>query len=203
MFESYLLTHLWLPALLWTILYTGDYYLTIWGARLYKSQKHIQVEGSYELTPQYQKDIDSLRMFSPRFVIWLFYGIGILLVVWYTVGDLRHLYGAVVGALLIPEVAVHIRHVQNIVLYRRLCSPNPGVTGSITYSRSYSYSISALGFLCMAIFLLVAFLLTQSWILLGGFVSLLAHTEKHYRYARRLASAQPVQAEANQEQKSD
>ena len=55
--ETYLLSRPWLPTLLWVALYTSDYYLTIWGSRLYRRQKFIEMEGSYELTAEFQDDI--------------------------------------------------------------------------------------------------------------------------------------------------
>jgi hypothetical protein len=67
--ETLFVDNLWVCLLTWLVLYISDYYLTIWGAHLYRSgaQEHIVYEGSYELTPQFQKDIDALKLFSLNF----------------------------------------------------------------------------------------------------------------------------------------
>ena len=61
----------WPGVAVWIALYVSDYVLTVKCARLYKSGAHekVVVEGSYELTAYFQRDIDSLRLFSPRFIL--------------------------------------------------------------------------------------------------------------------------------------
>ena len=59
----------WPGLILWIVLYISDYYLTLYAARGFKEIGHIQFEGSYELTPQYQKDIDALTPVSRRHLI--------------------------------------------------------------------------------------------------------------------------------------
>ncbi len=56
MVERYLLSHPWLAPVLWMVLHTSDYYLTLWGAKLARRQPFFELEGSYELTPDYQDD---------------------------------------------------------------------------------------------------------------------------------------------------
>src|SRR5262252_6591283 len=69
--------NVWIAMLLWAAIYISDYYLTIRGARLYKSvgSNYIAYDGSYELTPYYQQDINALRLISRRFVWALWIGI--------------------------------------------------------------------------------------------------------------------------------
>jgi hypothetical protein len=63
--ESYMLNHPWLVILIWIVLYTGDHYLTIIGARLHRKQNIFEFEGSYELTPECQSDIDGQPLILP------------------------------------------------------------------------------------------------------------------------------------------
>ena len=37
MVDEYLVVHSWIPALLWVVLYSGDYYLTLVGAKHFKN----------------------------------------------------------------------------------------------------------------------------------------------------------------------
>ena len=56
------LDRLWPGLLAWTVLYISDYSLTIMCARLYQAgaNQKMAFEGSYEITPYYQRDINAL-----------------------------------------------------------------------------------------------------------------------------------------------
>jgi len=62
---------LWVGPVLWAGLYVSDYVLTIACARLYQAQNKIVFEGSYEITPMFQADVNALRRVSPRFLFFL------------------------------------------------------------------------------------------------------------------------------------
>ncbi|MGH9735597.1 MAG: hypothetical protein ACRD8A_13530 [Candidatus Acidiferrales bacterium] len=70
--SHFLFQSLWPTLAFWAVLYISDYVLTVTCARLYRGgiDRNIVFEGSSELNPVFQKDIDSLRLLSPRF-IWL------------------------------------------------------------------------------------------------------------------------------------
>lgn len=72
--SHYLFQSLWPTLAFWAVLYISDYVLTVTCARLYRGgiDRNIVFEGSFELNPVFQKDIDSLRWLSPRF-IWLLF----------------------------------------------------------------------------------------------------------------------------------
>lgn len=44
--ELYLLSRPWLVAVIWFVLYAGDYYLTLIGHRYYRAQNFVKYEGS-------------------------------------------------------------------------------------------------------------------------------------------------------------
>ena len=81
--EYWLSTSPWPGVILWIILYTSDYYLTIYSARGFREIGYFQFEGSFELTPQYQKDIDSIRPFSKLHIILLIAYSLLILVIWW------------------------------------------------------------------------------------------------------------------------
>jgi hypothetical protein len=58
----------WVGPLVWACLYMSDNYWTIASARLYHAQSTIVFEGSYEITPLWQRDVNALRAFSLRFI---------------------------------------------------------------------------------------------------------------------------------------
>ena len=67
---TFLVDNLWPGMVVWSVLYISDYSLTLACARLYRRgvSARIVFEGSFEITPYFQSDIDSLKVVSPRFV---------------------------------------------------------------------------------------------------------------------------------------
>jgi hypothetical protein len=117
------LDSMWPGLLVWVVLYTSDYLLTLAGARLYHAgvRETIVFQGSYELTPYYQDDVDSLRVFSPRFVLALAVTTLLLGVIWQlSLGVISYppAYLVGFGGLVLLELAIHVRHVRNLFLFR-------------------------------------------------------------------------------------
>ena len=107
----------------WIALYISDYFLTVTCARLYKSGAHekIVMEGSYELTPYFQNDIDSFRLFSPRFIIMLIYSSVLLAIIWMlSLITYSQLYTFAFGAMILLELTIHLRHFHNFFTFRAM-----------------------------------------------------------------------------------
>jgi len=188
---QYLLaTNPWYGIILWMILYTSDYYLTIYSARGFREIGRFQFEGSFELTPRYQKDIDHLRPISRLHITLLFaYSVLILIVWWITSLSiyLQWTYPLYLGMFLLLEVAVHLRHFRNLFLIQEI-RRNGGADGQLTYKRWFSYRISAYElYLSATLFLLVA-LLTYSLFFLGGAIMCYGTAFKHSRLAQKAKS---------------
>jgi hypothetical protein len=171
--EQFLYDYFLLPAAFWVILYISDYYLTIYGARLYKdASQYFSVEGSYELTPYYQQDIDALRLLSPRFLIALFASTLLLLMVRGLSFGIPAIYAFVCGVLMLMEAAIHFRHIRNIATYKQLKAGN-AATGKLAYTRWFVYSVSATDIFAFSVFCLIIALLLGSWFFVGGAVGCL------------------------------
>src|SRR5512139_3694698 len=113
--EAWLTASPWPGVVLWIILYMSDYYLTIYSARGFREIGHFQFEGSFELTPQYQKDIDNLRPISKLHVTLLVaYTLLIIFIWWLTRFFIysNQAYLIYLGMFLLLEVAVHMRHLR-------------------------------------------------------------------------------------------
>ena len=188
--QYWLATSPWYGIILWMILYTSDYYLTLYSARGFREIGRFQFEGSFELTPQYQNDIDNLRPVSRRHLLLLIaYSVVILIVWWITKLSiyLAWSYPLYLGMFLLLEVAVHLRHLRNVALIREI-KRNSGVEGQITYKKWFSYRISALElYIYATLFLLVA-LLTYSLFFLGGAIMCYGTGFKHNRLAKKAKS---------------
>jgi hypothetical protein len=193
--EYWLATSPWPGVILWIILYMSDYYLTIYSARGFHEIGHFQFEGSFELTPQYQKDIDALKPASRLHIALLvLYSILIIFIWWFT----RHLlyfpciYLFYLGMFLLLEVAVHLRHLRNISLIREI-RKGGGVEGQITYRKWFSYRISASEFYRYSTLFLSIAALAYSPFFLGGAIMCFGTGFKHSRLAKK-AKENPLQA---------
>ena len=192
--QYWLATNPWYGVILWIILYTSDYYLTLYSARGFREIGHFQFEGSFELTPQYQKDIDSLRPFSRLHLILLVAYSALILILWWLTrlsGFLEWTYPLYLGMFLLLEVAVHLRHLRNIALIREL-KKNGGVEGQVIYRKWFSYRISALELYLHATLFLLISMLTYSLFFLGGTIVCYGMGVRHSRMAKKV-KANPLQ----------
>jgi hypothetical protein len=185
--------------ILWIILYVSDYYLTLYSARGFHEIGHIKFEGSFELTPQFQKDIDALKPVSKRHVIWLILSSLLISLIWWLTKQLLFFpwtYLLYLGMFLLLEIAVHLRHFRNVSLIREV-RKNGGIEGEIKYRKWFSYRISASEFyVYSALFLMIA-VLTYSPFFLGGAIICLGTGFKHSRLAKK-ARATPDQVVESQ-----
>jgi hypothetical protein len=169
--QYWLTSNPWTGIVLWIILYTSDYYLTLYCAHGFREIGHFQFEGSFELTPQYQKDIDNLRPISKlHLVLLIAYSLLLLLVWWITTNIsvyMKWTYPLYLGMFLLLEVAVHLRHLRNAALIREI-KKNDGVEGQIAYKKWFSYKISANELYIHATLFLAIALLTYSLFFLDG-----------------------------------
>jgi hypothetical protein len=130
--------------------YTSDYYLKIYSARGFHETGRFQFEKSFELTPQYQKDIDHLRPVSKLHLVLLIAYSAVILTVWWITRlspFLESTYPLYLGMFLLPEVAVHLRHLRNVALIREV-KKNDGIDGQIIYKKWFSYRISSSNCIC-------------------------------------------------------
>ena len=176
--------------ILWIILYISDYYLTIYSARGFREIGHFHFEGSFELTPQYQQDIDALKPISKRHVILLILYSLLIVIIWWLTKQLLFFpwtYLLYLGMFLLMEVAVHLRHLRNVALIRE-SRKDGGVEGEIRYRKWFSYGISASEFYLYSVLFLVFAVLTYSPFFLGGAIMCLATGIKHTRLAKKAKS---------------
>jgi hypothetical protein len=173
----------WLGPLLWAAVYISDYRMTLMCARMYQAQQAIVFEGSYEITPLFQADVNALRRLSPRFVIALVASTAWLAVVQHTSSapGSSSLYAGVLGALLLLQAAVHLRHFRNWFLFRNV----KAVQGRVFYPRALMLQASAIELVGFSALYLTLFLLTASTFILGGAIACGVLVLNHYRLVQR------------------
>lgn len=188
-FEQFLYQSPGLLLVLWTIVYIGDYALTIISARLYQKINHIiEYEGSYELTPQFQEDINALRLVSPRFVwanvlSWVILGISWLVFAFWL--NLHGIFGMLYGVLMVREGVIYLRHMRNLGLFRQLVKDSGGLEGKMLYKRWLIYRSSAGELWSSGSLFLILALWVNSYFLLGGAISLYLTGYQHWRLGKK------------------
>jgi hypothetical protein len=194
--EYWLTMSPWPGVVLWIILYTSDYYLTIYSARGFREIGHFQFEGSFELTPQYQKDINELKPVSKlHLTLMVVYSLLIVLIWWLTSLSIyiQWSYSLYLGMFLLIEVAVHHRHLRNVALIREIRRNGAGIEGQITYKKWFSYRISAMELYVSATLFLIVAILTYSLFFFGGAIMCYGTGFKHSRLAKKAKQAAMVQ----------
>lgn len=182
--------------ILWLILYISDYYLTIYSARGFREIGHFRFEGSMELTPQFQSDVNNLRPVSRRHVILLVITSLLVILIWWITQlsiYLQWTYPLYLGMFLLLEVAIHFRHLRNIAIIREI-RKNGGVDGQITYRQWFSYRNSANELYITATFFLLVSLLTYSLFFFGGAIACFGTGFRHARLAKKTKSRIPTPA---------
>ncbi|MBI5029825.1 MAG: hypothetical protein HZB51_04810 [Chloroflexi bacterium] len=174
----------------WCMIYVGDYYLTIYGARLYLAhgKEHLSIQGSYELTPTFQKDVDNLRLFSPRFFAIVVLSSILIGLIWFLsvrVLKMPEFYVFLLGGLILREAVVHIRHWRNITMFKLAAQPN-AVQGMVGYSKWTTYKMSAAELFVFAVLYLLIGLTVSSWFVLGGAFACVVLSIQHQIRARRV-----------------
>jgi hypothetical protein len=178
----------WVPILVWSLIYISDYTFSIYNARLYHkgADRHYEFEGSLELTPQFQDDIDNLRWFSPRFIRALLLSDIMLGAVWWLTtmwSDWPEVFQFVLGGMLLLEAVVHLRHLRVLVLFNQLAN-GQGVDGKIYQTRRFGYQGSGWEFITFAGLWLLLGLITKSWFILGGSFLTTITGVQHLRWGR-------------------
>jgi hypothetical protein len=185
--ETQLGDHLWVGLIIWMALFISDYSFTLACASLYRRgiRDKIAFEGSFELTPYYQKDIDSLKRISPRFLFALMLALLMLSMIWFLSGfiEMRQLYLLALGALVLLQLAVHKRHLQNFFLFRAMLQSD-SVRGRIEYSRSLVLQQSSFELLLFAAIFALLALVTRSLFVLGGALGCASTSLKHWRLSQ-------------------
>ncbi len=186
--------------LAWTVVYIADYASTLVTAGLYfkGAQEHIVFEGSMELTPAFQSDVDRLRWVSPRFLFsWVASSVALGAIRWLSVDFLGWIQPMqfVVGALLLREGAILLRHARNLLLYLR-ARRTQEMEGRLRYQRSLMLYLSGGELFSFAAFYAILSLILSSWFLAGGAVACAVTGWQHVRMSRRARRPAPAEDQA-------
>jgi len=185
--------HSWVAALVFGVLYISDHTMTFVCARLYQTRvrEKMAFEGSYEITPFHQRDVDALRRVSPRFVIVLVAGVAVVWLFGWTWADSSpELFAFLLGGLIVVQLTIHVRHVRNYVMFRAMLTD--AVRGRVEYTRPMLLKASAVEIFAFAALYAVLFVFTGSLFVLGGVLGCVVLATQHWTLMRRARSAAPL-----------
>lgn len=189
--SGFLFDNAYAGPLLWGLLFVFDYACTLASARLYEEgvKQHLRFQGSFELTPYYQRDIDALRRVSPRFLLVLILLTTTLVALWLATRELGQpaSYAVLLGALVLTQCGVHLRHVRNLFLFRNIQSAV--IRGRIVFRRGFVLRASAAELYSLGGLWLLLFVVCQHWFFLGGVLGCLLIARKHLALARQSSPA--------------
>jgi hypothetical protein len=191
MLDDFFSNHVGLGVSLWALVYCSDYILTILAARKYEAgaKKHFLVEGGIELTPYFQNDVARRRWISPRFLLALVFSSTLLgLLGALTKESFHELFAFCLVGYLLLELAVHIRHARNLLLFSYL-SRSQGVQGQLTYSRWLTLRVSATELAAFGFAFFLFYLGTGQWAFLGGATLCWVTCLKHLRLSLKAKKA--------------
>jgi hypothetical protein len=201
MIESALLEHWWLGIALWSVAHWLDYFGTLYAAKRHREvmTRHIDFSGSIELTPEYQRDIDAARRFSPRaIVVWIVVG-ALLGVSWWIAIEIAHepaIYLFWVGAFLITRACVIMGHAANVIMAGWIDKGNQ-CRGRIEHARSLVLRMAAMRFVNFGVLSAAGFLLRWDWFFAGGAFACAILGVKFAGLAKRAPDLAPIPAKAN------
>jgi hypothetical protein len=182
-----LIQNIWIILLIWSILYLGDYLLTIYSARNITGplSNHFEFERSFELNPVFENDVNNLRLISPRHIfLWLLTS-GFLYFVWYLAGqlDLPEFFYFILGQLMLLEVVINQRHLRNVALIKSYA--DGAITGHIKQTYWFSLKQSAWEMMVFSLIYLLFALVVNSWFFGGGAFGCLIYSFRNHSRSKK------------------
>ncbi len=174
-----------LVAVLWGILSLFDFVATMLYSKAYHEflSAKFTYEGGMEMNPAFEKDVQQLSWFSPRYIISML-SVAILIIlagVWFPTPWFETLAGAALLLVLITD----LRHIENLSMVWFLKSDPEGFKGRIEQSYKLSQRRVAVGVFNIGVLYLVVCLLTQRVFFLGGGAICMLYALRHFLLSNR------------------
>ena len=178
----------WLVAVLWGILSILDFVGTMLYSKAYREflSAKIAYEGGMEMNPAFEKDVQRLRWFNPRYLISM---LSIAIIVLLAGRWLPTLWFEILaGAALLLVFITDLRHIENLSMVWFLKSDPEGFKGRIEQSYKLSQRRVAVGVFNTGLLYLAVFLLTQRSFFVGGGGICMLYALRHYLLSNRQLS---------------
>jgi hypothetical protein len=186
----------WAPVAISAVIacFFADYSLTHLGARASaRVRDKWRIEGSYEMNPAWERQIDSGRWFGWRVVL-VPAALAVLLAVLRILAGFVDFYadpayfGFAVGSMLLIQGPILVLHAVNLETFRLLARPD-AAEGSIVYKRWFGYRQSIVYLLGFAALWVALWLPSQQAFFLGGAASCALFARRFTQLATQARSA--------------
>jgi len=178
----------WLVAVLWGILSVFDFTATMVYSKAYREflSANITYEGGMEMNPVFEKEVEQLRWFSPRYLVLL---LTIALLITFVGGWMQKTwFEFLAGSALLLVFITDLRHIENLSVVWFLKSDPSSFKGKIEQSYALSQRRVAVGTFNIGLLYLVVYFLVQRVFFVGGAVICTLYAIRHFLLSRRKIS---------------
>jgi len=175
----------WLVSLTWAALSIFDFSATMVYSKAYRDflSSTVQYERGVEMNPMFEKDVEQLRWFSPRYFI-LMLAVALLISLagmWFPV----KIFEMLAGTAILLVLVIDLRHIENLSFVWFLKSDPQGFKGKIEQSYKLSQRRVAVNAFNTGVLYLVVFLLTGRIFFVGGTIVSVLLAIRHFLLSRR------------------
>jgi hypothetical protein len=156
------------------LLHVLDFSLTVAGARWYDRGAHLvtPIDGSYELNPLFQRDINKRSLRSRRFLLTLVLIAALLYAFGVRFGSMPGASAMLAGTIVFPRLLIIGRHMQNIAMFRAIALHPQRFKGSLFMDQRVRHGASRIALLTSFVLVLAAVAFGPSAFGVGGLAGL-------------------------------
>ena len=142
--------------------------------------------GVMEMNPAFEKDVQQLRWFSPRYFISMV--LVALLIAWAGSWFPKAWFESLAGTALLLVLVIDLRHIENLSVVWFLKADPSSFKGKIEQSYALSQRRIAVGTFNIGVLYLIVYFLVGRIFFIGGAVICVVFAFRHYLLARRKIS---------------
>jgi len=175
----------WLVAVLWGLLSIFDFVATLLYSKAYREflSETVRYEHGVEMNPSFEKDVEQLRWFSPRYLISM---LGVAVLIGFVGMWMPRLwFEFLAGSALLLVLITDLRHIENLSLVWFLKSDPEGFKGRIEQSYNLSQRRVAVGGFSIGVLYFIVYLLTGRIFFMGGALISVLYAVRHFLLSRR------------------
>ena len=176
----------WLVAIVWGVLSIFDFAATMLYSKAYREflSVNITYEGGMEMNPAFEKDVQQLRWFSPRYLVSMLTVALLIVMAGWVFPTLW--FEVLAGAALLLVLITDLRHIENLSTVWFMRSDPDSFKGKIQQSYALSQRRIAVGTFNIGMLYLIVYFLVGRVFFLGGAVICVLFALRHFLLSKRL-----------------
>ena len=175
----------WLVALLWGLLSIFDFSATMLYSKAYREflSVNITYEGGMEMNPAFEKDVQQLRWFSPRYLVSMLTVALLIVLAGWVFPTLW--FEVLAGAALLLVLITDLRHIENLSTVWFMKSDPDSFKGKIQQSYALSQRRIAVGTFNIGMLYLIVYFLVGRVFFFGGALICVLFALRHFSLSKR------------------